>query len=238
MVLGDVLQEIIQIRAQSKGGGLTSIVAGVLALTLGVMMLAWLPEMLRLVAIFVVSAGLVALLIGWFKLREPEHSIELSKTQIVYFHRQGQWCLDWSNIARVDVPSVYNDMQQQALAVVGIRLHDYEPLLETMSPRLMNNMMMEQRSLLLQAVKEQMREDNDFNDHLLEDDKFKSDTGKLYRGLQAMFANRMTKLRNSLGYDLFINVAELDRSTEEFVSLLRQCMQAVDGGAASDSPKS
>ena len=38
-----------------------------------------------------------------------------------------------------------------------------------------------------------------------------------------MLANRMTKLRAGLGYDLYISVSELDRSTDEFVDLLKQC---------------
>lgn len=217
------MEELIQIRAQSKGGGITSLAIGVAALFLGTAILSWFPEQLRLLGIFIVSAGLVALLIGWFKLREPEHSVQLSKSEIRYQHRHGQWWLAWDNVVRFDVPSVYVDMQHQPLAVVGIRVKDYEPLLDSMSPRLMNNMMTEQRSILLQAVKEQMRKENDYNDHLLEDDKFTTENGKKYKGLQAMFANRMQKLRDSLGYDLFINVAELDRPTDEFVQLLRDC---------------
>ncbi|UAA38567.1 DUF2982 domain-containing protein [Paraneptunicella aestuarii] len=221
------MDDVIYIRAQSKGGGLTSIAIGGVALILGTMVLSWLPVELRLMGIFIICGGLVAILIGWFKLREPDHSLHLSRQEMRYHHRHGQWYLHWDNIQRFDVPSVYVDLQHHPLAVVGIRVKSYEPVLETMSPRLMNNIMTEQRSLLLQAIKEQMKTQNDYNDHLLEDDRYTSESGKLYTGLQAMFANRMTKLRETLGYDLFINVAELDRSTEEFVQLLRECKNKV-----------
>jgi hypothetical protein len=42
-----------------------------------------------------------------------------------------------------------------------------------------------------------------------------------------MFANRMTKLRARLGYDIFVAASELDRPEQEFVELLRQCQQRV-----------
>lgn len=228
LVLGGVLQDLIEIRAQAKRGALASIAVGCSGLLVGALLLMWLPELLRLVAIFAISVGLVGLLLGWFKLREPKHSLVLSKTHIIYYHRLGQWQTHWSNIARIDVPQIHIDLEYLPLAVVGIRLRSYEPLLNSMSPRLMNNMMLEQRSLLLQALKGQKEQNSEFDDHLLEADKFTSEDGKVYRGLQAMFANRMSKLRNSLGYDIFINAAELDRPPTEFVTLLRQCQQIID----------
>ena len=225
------MQDLIEIRAQAKRGALASIAVGCSGLLVGALLLMWAPDLLRLVAIFTISAGLVGLLLGWSKLREPKHSVVLSKTHIIYYHRLGQWQTHWSNIARIDVPQVHIDLEYHPLAVVGIRLRSYEALLDSMSPRLMNNIMLEQRSLLLQAIKGQVEENRDFDDHLLEDDKFTSEDGKLYRGLRAMFANRMSKLRHSLGYDIFINVAELDRPTAEFVKLLRQCQQTVNSEA-------
>jgi hypothetical protein len=42
-----------------------------------------------------------------------------------------------------------------------------------------------------------------------------------------MFANRMSKLRARLGYDIFVAATELDRQEQEFVDLLRQCQQRV-----------
>ena len=62
---------------------------------------------------------------------------------------------------------------------------------------------------------------------MLEHDYFKDNNGIEYQGIQAMFANRMTKLRARLGYDIFVSGSEIDRPEQEFVDLLRQCQLRV-----------
>jgi hypothetical protein len=62
---------------------------------------------------------------------------------------------------------------------------------------------------------------------LLEDDVYKAADGTTYKGIQAMFANRMVKLRARLGFDIFIASSDLDRSESEFVALLKQCQEQV-----------
>lgn len=224
------MEEVIFIRAQSKSGGLTSLTIGGVALVLGSMVMLWLPVELRLAGIFIISGSLVAMLIGWFKLREPEHSLQLTKSAIKYHHRSGQWQIKWENIARIDVPRVQRELQHQSLTMVGIRIHDYDDFLQQISPRLMSNILMEQRALLIQTFKDQYKEGtksiNDYGDYLVEDTEYTSENGQKYTGLQAMFAHRMNRLREGLGYDLYINAAELDRSAEEFVSLLKECKSA------------
>lgn len=223
--------DVILIRAQAKSGGLTSIVIGACGLLLGWILIAWFPEMLRLMGIFVLSAGIAAMLLGWFKLREPEYSLALTRTQIRYQHRFGQWLLDWSNISRVDVPKIYRHLEHQPLAMVGIRIVDYDIFLSAISPRLMNNILTEQRALVLQGLKQQLQEGkktiSEYSDYILEDTQFTSENGKHYTGLQAMFAHRMQRLRESMGFDLYIGTAELDRSAEDFAQLLRECQNAV-----------
>ena len=49
----------------------------------------------------------------------------------------------------------------------------------------------------------------------------------LSTGMQGMLANRMQKLRQRLGFDLYIAGSELDRSEHDFVQLLQQCQQHV-----------
>ena len=61
----------------------------------------------------------------------------------------------------------------------------------------------------------------------MEDTEFTSEKGNKYKGLQAMFAHRMNRLREGLGYDLYINSTELDRSVEDFVDLLKKCKSSV-----------
>jgi hypothetical protein len=217
------LETLIQIRAVAKRNVFTSILLGVLGLILSFVIIAWLPKNIYLLGIFLTGASLVALLIGWFKFREPLHSVELSPEFICYINRHGKWKLTWDNIQRIDVPRVQKGFDQKDLAVVGIKIKDYAPLLRAISPRLMSNILMEQRPLLLHNPDDKHAKGTGYSEALLERDHYKGSDGVVLKGMQAMMANRMTKLREQLGYDLFIGGAELDRSEQEFVQLLRQC---------------
>lgn len=221
------MEELIQIRAASKHNILTSLLLGGGGLIASAVIITWLPEPFYLFGIFLTSASLVALLISWFKFREPPHSVELDRSNIRYLHRHGQWQVAWENIQRIDVPKVQKGLGQKELGMIGIKIKDYAPLLADISPRLMSNILMEQRPLLLHSTGLERVSDSSYGDSLLEDDRYKAEDGNVLYGIQAMFANRMGKLRQGLGYDLFISVAELDRSEQEFVTLLKQCQAQV-----------
>lgn len=216
-------QDTIYIRAAAKRNGLTAMLTGGVALIIAILLFRLLPQEASLVGIFVTSLAIVAFLIGWFKVREPAHSMELNRTHLCYHHRKGSWQLDWDNIQRIDIPKITRGVEQTPLALVGIRLKDYRPLLSSISPRLATHMMMEQRPLLLQSPGENCDAGTCYSDDLIEEDKYRDAEGTLYQGIMAMYANRMTKLRERLGYDIFINSAELDRDQQEFVTLLRDC---------------
>ena len=217
----------IQIRANAKKNSLTSLVVGSTALILAILMFKLLPESFTIVAIFTTSAAIVCLLLGFLKTREPEHSMSISRQLIDYRHRTGKWQLHWDNVQRIDVPRVTSGVEQHDLTLVGIRIKDYGPILHSISPRLMTHLLMEQRPLLLQAGNENCASGTCYGDDLLEDDLFKDSNGKIYKGVQGMFAHRMQKLRDRLGYDLYINSAELDRPVDEFVALLRACHRSL-----------
>lgn len=231
--------DIIEIKSQAKRNVIVSILFGLVGLCFAGIAFSVLPNSLYLIGIFLTSASIVALLIAWVKYREPQFSFLLSRTNILYKHRHGQWQLDWKNIQRVDVPKVSHGLEHKPLEMVAIKIKDYSVFLKEISPRLMTNLLMEQRPLLFQD----MPASKDCatgschstgcpskgcpSDDMLENDFFKDANGKEYTGIQAMFANRMTKLRIRLGYDLFIAGSELDRSEQEFVELLKQCQQRV-----------
>lgn len=216
------MDDTIYIRAQTKRNGFTTMLLGLTGVVLSAAWLAWLPPVMKLAGIFLVSASLVVILIGWFKVREPAYSLSLSREKLQYQHRKGQWQVAWQNIQRVDIPRVRQGLEQQELAMVGIRLKHYEPVLDSISPRLASNILMQQRALLLQ---EACQSGQCYSENLLEETRYKSQNGKQYSGIQAMFANRMQRTRDMLGYDLFIDVSELDRPAPEFVQLLRACLQ-------------
>jgi hypothetical protein len=234
MKIASSMQHIIEIRSQAKRNVIVSALIGLVGLFSASIAFSVLPKSLYLVGIFLTSASLVALLIAWVKYREPQFSFLLSRTSIVYKHRHGQWQLDWRNIQRVDVPKVTHGLELKSLDMVAIKIKDYSDFLEAISPRLMTNTLMEQRPLLFH----EMSTSTDCatgnchskgcpSDDMLEHDYFKDINGIEYKGIQAMFANRMTKLRARLGYDIFVDGSELDRPEQEFVDLLRQCQQRV-----------
>jgi len=227
----------ITIRAASKRNGITTTLIGVGLLFVAVGVMTLLPQFLFLPGVFIASAGIVALVMGWFKIREPNHSLEITPEGIRYIHRNGEWWLDWENVQRIDAPRVTRGIELRDLEMVGFRLKRVEPVINSISPRLATNILMEQRPLLLQNPDEKCTTGTCAGSDLLEDDQFKLPDGKLLRGVQAMFAHRMSKLRERLGYDLFIAAAELDRPVNDFVALLKNCQEtvAIDSKASVDS---
>jgi hypothetical protein len=223
------MQDIIEIRSHGKRNVIVSVLIGVVGLCLASIAFSVLPKSLYLIGIFLTCASLVALLIAWVKYREPQFSFLLSRESIIYKHRHGQWQLDWSNIQRVDVPRVSHGAEYKSLEMVAIKIKDYSVFLGTVSPRLMTNLLMEQRPLLFHDMpaSKDCATGGCHSDDMLEHDYFKDSKGIEYKGIQAMFANRMTKLRARLGYDIFVSGSELDRPEQEFVDLLRQCQQRV-----------
>jgi hypothetical protein len=223
------MQNIIEIKSQVKRNVIVSLLFGLVGLCLAMIAFSVLPKSLYLIGIFLTSASLVALMIAWVKYREPEFSFLLSKSSIVYKHRHGQWQLDWHNIQRIDVPKVTYQLEHKPLDMVAIKIKDYSVFLKQVSPRLMTNVLLEQRPLLFHDMpaSKDCASGSCHSDDMLEHDYFKDSNGVEYKGIQAMFANRMTKLRARLGYDIFIPGSELDRPEKEFVDLLRQCQQRV-----------
>ncbi|WP_343841474.1 DUF2982 domain-containing protein [Bowmanella denitrificans] len=217
-------EEVIHIRAGAKRNGFSLCLFGLLGLLLSALWLSFLPDWLKLAGIFLTSASLVTILVGWLKVREPVHSFELSRTSLKYLHRFGSWQIEWHNIQRVGVPRVRRGLEHQNMELVGIRIKDYEPLLNNLSPRLASNILMQQRPLLLQG--EDCPSGQCYSETLLENDRYRAPGGREYTGILAMFAHRMTRIREVLGYDLFVYGSELDRSESDFVALLKACQEA------------
>lgn len=225
------MSDLIQIRSIAKKNVLVSTVSGLVGLCFGTLLLMLLPKNYYLAGIFVISLACVMLIIAWVKYREPTYSFVLSKSDIIYQSRHGQWQLSWDNVQRVDIPRVNAGATNQDLDMIAFKLKDYSTFLSNISPRLMTNLLMEQRPLLFHNLSSENNQDCSsgqcLGDDLLENDYFKDLKGTEYRGIQGMFANRMWKLRDKIGYDIFVSAADLDRSEQEFVTLLKQCQQQV-----------
>ena len=219
---GDNTDEIF-IRATSKRNGITSVVIGLAGLLFSFLWLSFAPDWLFLAGVFITSASIVALLIGWFKLREPEHSIRITHQTIYYHHRLGAWTLDWDNVQRIDCPRVRHGLDHVDLEAIGFRLKDYSPFLQGVSPRLATHILMEQRPLLMQNRDENCATGTCGNFDMFDDKAFTTSDGQTLTGVKAMLANRMSQLRQQLGFDVYVSAADLDRSPAEFAALMKSC---------------
>lgn len=150
-------------------------------------------------------------------------SFSLSDMHIQHHTPKGGWSLKWRNIYQIGIPSVSHEGWHQSLPWFGVRLKDYEPFLEGISYRLAGQIIMEQRGLLLSAYRRAEEPmSSKLEDMMFDDTPYTSASGKVYKGLVAMLANRMKYTRELLGYDVFVSEDLLDRPLEDFVGLTRQ----------------
>ncbi|NVK56352.1 MAG: DUF2982 domain-containing protein [Alteromonadaceae bacterium] len=216
----------ILIKSTAKRNGLTTLLIGVVVLFLASIALAIAPKWLFLPVIFAISGAIVTMLVGWFKIREPEHSLLISRDTVSYQHRCGQWRLSWDDIQRIDCPRVSRGLEMNTLELVGFKLKRYDEFLLTISPRLASHIIMEQRPLLIHSQNKDCSSGGCYSSSLFEDKPFKLENGQMLTGIKAILANRMTAVRDALGYDVFIAASELDREPQAFVGLLRDCQIA------------
>ncbi len=218
--------EPIFIRAASKSNGITTVVFGVVGLVIAALWLAFLPDWLFLAGIFVTSAALVCLLVGYFKIREPDFSLEIAQDFITYRHRLGSWRIHWEDLQRADCPKVRHGLDHVPLETIGFRLKSYTDFLNTISPRLATHLLMEQRPLLMQNTDANCASGSCYEQSMFDDKHYIMEDGTVLNGIKAMLANRMVELRSRLGFDVFIASSELDRDAGEFAALLAQCQKA------------
>ena len=220
------IDDYIFIRSTAKRNGLTTLLIGVAVLLIASVALSLSPDWLFLPLIFAISGGIVTILVGWFKLREPPHSLAIGRDKVSYQHRCGQWHIAWDDIQRVDCPRVSRGLDHDTLELVGFKLKRYDEFLTTISPRLASHIIIEQRPLMVHAQDKSCSTGGCYSSSLFEDKPFVLENGETLTGIKAILANRMTAVRSALGYDVFISASELDREPGEFVGLLRECQVA------------
>lgn len=164
----------------------------------------------------------VLLFLGSAKIIEPPISLEITPQTIRYCHRRGHWQVHWDNIVRYDVPRVQHGLEFDELPYIGFALRDIEPIITTITPRLAVNLLTEQRHLLVVALRHERPDIQDYSPYFEVPDRFAAASGKIYTGVQAMFATRCAHFRELLGYDLFIPVSALDRPPDDFLHWLKQ----------------
>ncbi len=140
---------------------------------------------------------------------------------------KGGWVVKWNNISQIDICTYNYYGWYQPLPWIGIRLKHYSPFLDSICPRIISEILLSQRGLLYLGMK-QSSSTIQFEDIVLDSSVFHAESGKDYKGLLAMLANRMRYQRQYHGYDFFISTYDLDRPGEDFVGLSRRYLAAAE----------
>ncbi|MBD1558332.1 DUF2982 domain-containing protein [Vibrio sp. S9_S30] len=163
-----------------------------------------------------------------FLIEKSKVSFTLTATHFQQHMFKGGWVVKWTNISQIGICTYEKDGWHQPIPWIGIKLKEYEPYLDNICPRISTQLLLEQRSLLYLGMKQSGKENTPFEDIVLDSKHFVTQRGYIYKGLQAILANRMTYQRENFGYDIFISTSDLDRSEEEFVGLVRRYLAAAD----------
>lgn len=168
------------------------------------------------------ATAAIFMLLGLGKLIEPPVSLVITPEHIQFLHRRGRWQVDWDNIIRFDIPRVNRLLELEDAPFLGFRLHDVDPVLQSISPRLASALLFEQRQLLTLGLRHEHPERTDYDQYFDIPDRYVSPSGTVYKGLIASFGLRMEHLRELLGYDLYVSENALDREIYEFKAHLQK----------------
>ncbi|WP_264905492.1 DUF2982 domain-containing protein [Vibrio sp. STUT-A11] len=175
------------------------------------------------------SVILMAVIVGFavMMIKKSQVSFTLTATHFQQHLFKGGWVVRWCNIESIGICSYQQEGWYQPLPWVGVRLKHYSPYLDAICPRIATEILLNQRALLYLGARQNQCEEQ-FEDIVLDPKPYQSSSGKQYKGLLAMLANRMKYQRSFYGYDVFISAGDLDREAEDFVGLTRRYLAAAE----------
>ncbi len=212
--------EPIVIKAITKRNGKTFTLAGCMTLFVALVIFLFAKTLFGLGMVCFIF-GMIFFVLGIAKLLQPENSIELRELGLIYHHLRGSIYLEWSNIQRIDQPLSIQSLDSHELPYIGVKLKALAPLIDDIPPRLATGLLSEQRPLLMSSLI--------FDGELADLERYLNSEfssikvdGKLYHGVQAMFARRCQQLNGQLGYHVYIPIDCLDREPKAFLTLLKE----------------
>ncbi|MGY5612996.1 DUF2982 domain-containing protein [Vibrio brasiliensis] len=140
---------------------------------------------------------------------------------------KGGWVLKWNNIQKIGICHYDQEGWQQPLPWIGVKIKNYSPYLESICPRIATEILLSQRALLYLGARQHHQSER-FEEIVLDSQSYRNSSGKEFKGLQAMLANRMRYQREYFDYDIFISANDLDRDAKDFVGLARRYLAAAD----------
>ncbi|MBE0366270.1 DUF2982 domain-containing protein [Pseudoalteromonas aurantia] len=211
-----------KLRAQANQHSIEFMLVGAVCLCIIMAFVILRDSVISVVETALVSIAIFSILLGFLKSQQPYYSIVLGTQSVVYIHKFGRWKIAFDNVHSSGVPKAGEAPELLELNAVGIKLVSIDPFLLALKPRLAGKLLIEQRHIFLQAVKMHCKNGNCPSEWLIESDEYSSDSGQVYTGLIAMFANRMHNLKTLTGYDLLLPANVLDRDIWRFSYLLNR----------------
>ncbi len=175
----------------------------------------------QLIGILLVA---IATLCSWLLYQRQTNQISFSLTfmHLQYHETKVGWVIQWQNMQSIGQVQMNQQGWYQNTPWWGIKLKDYEPFIASTTPKMAVKILLEDKSLLINAYQNQAHKNKDLDEVLFDDTKYIGKTGTIFTGMQAMLANRMTQNRVYFDYDILISDAHLDRPVEEFIGLTRR----------------
>lgn len=178
-----------------------------------------------------VTLGIVVLLIGTvlgytcYFIDQRALGFSFTSTHLQQHCLSGGWALRWENIQKID--ECYYQIQdwQVSMSWIGVALKDPYQLIDSISPKLISQIILQQRQLLYLGLKQSQRLD-EYQDLLLKESPIHLKDGRKYKGLQAMLLHRMRIQKQVWGYDLFIAAEDLVDDKKTFIGLTRRYIAA------------
>jgi len=162
-------------------------------------------------------AALSLIVIGIVKHFEPSISLIFDHKKLQYFHRYGQWTLQWSNICRVHIPVFNYALEQREISYIDIKINDLEFLIDQFSPRLASRIIHEHRDLLALAISQgevkSAQVQINFN-------AYKFPSGYQVTGPMAACLYQMEMLESVYGAHLFIPFSGFNEPPQDIVAQL------------------
>jgi hypothetical protein len=211
--------ETIIISPQSKNHANFLVVIGTCSLLISFLLNTWFWNDYKYQLMLIMFSCLIMILIGILKFSEPDISYQLTRQYLAFYHRNGKWSIKWDNIVRIGTINSYIHGDLVKLPYIGIKLKNINSVVNTISPRLANKLIHEQKELLILAAKNR---EITLTEGLISFEPYKLN-GKTYKGPIAAWLYRTKQLNNVYGYDLFIPETSFDRDLDEFYNLLNQC---------------
>tara|TARA_R110000744_G_scaffold136954_3_gene247280 strand:- start:1172 stop:1852 length:681 start_codon:yes stop_codon:yes gene_type:complete len=206
----------IKIKAIARHHGLFITLTGVIAL----LIVAWLCshywQQARFPLLFMVLACIVTIFIGLLKLAEPAYSLIVAPETLTFHHRHGRWQFNWQQIRNIHSVTNTVGITRDELNYVGIKLSSIDTIANSISLRLANRMIHEQKPLIHYCIKQQLIT---FEQGILNFEPYILRDGTVIKGPLAAFLHHSEVLHQALGAHLFIAASNLNGSINDFVFL-------------------